>query len=426
MPGWSPFASFSVPSAAREPNGADGSGNPGTDRRRAGATTDRRLTILQVVPRLDLGGVERGTAEIVEAIMAAGGRAIVATEGGQLAPRIERAGGEIVEMNAATKNPLNIWQNAGVLEKLIADEGVDLVHARSRAPAWSARWASRRTGTPFVTTYHGSYSEGFPLKRLYNGVMAKGRPVIAISEHIRHLLLERHRVPHDQVVVIPRGADLDTFSEEVVSGARTARLAEAWGLLDDTRPIVMLPGRITRWKGAETLIDAAAHVMEAEGGPPDMLFLIVGDDANSGFTATLDRQIEAAGVGGHVRIVPAVADIAAAYKLASIVVSASLEPEAFGRVAVEAQAMGRPVIATDHGGARETVAHGETGWLYPPGDGRALAAAIGVALALDDSAKAHMRMSARARVSARYTVQTMQRATLAVYEQATGRQFGDV
>ncbi|MEO0763120.1 MAG: glycosyltransferase, partial [Pseudomonadota bacterium] len=303
-------------------------GVPAGTERATGIDTDPaprprgRLTILQVVPRLDLGGVERGTVEIAEAIMAAGGRALVATEGGQLAPRIERAGGEIVELNAATKNPLNIWQNAGILEDLIREEGVDLVHARSRAPAWSAKWAARRTGTPFVTTYHGSYGEGLPLKRLYNSVMASGRPVIAISEFIRALVLERHRVPADQVVVIPRGADLDAFSEDVVSGGRTALLAEAWGLLDDSRPIVMLPGRLTRWKGGETVI-AAARALMRDGQPPDMLFLLVGHDGGSGYGERLERMIEAAGVGAFVRLTGAVTDMPAAYKLASIVLSAS-------------------------------------------------------------------------------------------------------
>ncbi|MEL6335157.1 MAG: glycosyltransferase family 4 protein [Pseudomonadota bacterium] len=384
---------------------------------------DPRLTILQVVPRLDLGGVERGTVEIAEAIVAAGGRALVASEGGQLAHRIERAGGELVEMNAATKNPLNIWQNAGVLERLIRAEGVDLVHARSRAPAWSAKWAARRTGTPFVTTYHGTYSEGFPLKRSYNGVMAAGRPVIAISDFIRELIIARHRVPPGEIVTIPRGADTDTFSEDVVTGGRTARLAEAWGLLDDARPIVMLPGRLTRWKGAETLIEAAALLRDRRGG--DFLCLIVGSDGGSGFAGRLERRIEEAGVSDLVFLPGEVTDMAAAYKLSSVIVSASLEPEAFGRVAVEAQAMGRPVVATDHGGARETVAHGETGFLYPPGDAAALAQAIDTILTLDPSAKAHMRMSARARIHARFTIRAMQRATLDVYERATGRLFSE-
>ncbi|MEM6943466.1 MAG: glycosyltransferase family 4 protein [Pseudomonadota bacterium] len=385
---------------------------------------DRPLTILQVVPRLGIGGVERGTLEIAEAVVEAGGRALVATEGGQLAARVMRAGGEIVEMNAATKNPFNIWQNAGVLERLVAAEGVDLIHARSRAPAWSAKWAAGRCGIPFVTTYHGSYSEGFPGKRLYNGVMAAGSPVIAVSEHIRSLVMERHRVGPERIVVIPRGADTDVFSEDVVGGARTAGLAERWGLLDDPRPVIMLPGRLTRWKGGESLIDAAAELASIRGGP-DFIVLFVGEDSGSGFSRVLEKRIHSKGVGGFVHLAGAVSDMAAAYKLASVVISASIEPEAFGRVAVEAQAMGRPVIATDHGGARETVADGETGLLYPPGDAKALANAIQHMLEMDPSAKAHMHLAARARVHARYTVATMKRATLDVYERATGRLFSE-
>ncbi|MEM6423292.1 MAG: glycosyltransferase family 4 protein, partial [Pseudomonadota bacterium] len=305
----------------------------------------------------------------------------------------------------------------------IRAEGIDLIHARSRAPAWSALIAARRTKTPFVTTYHGSYSEGMPLKRLYNSVMAAGRPVIAVSEHIKALIMTRHRIPESEIVTIPRGADTDTFSEDVVSGGRTARLAEAWGLLDDARPIVMLPARLTRWKGAETLIDAAKRLREKRGA--DFLCFIVGSDAGSGFADRLTRLVDDTGVGDIVRLTGEVTDMAAAYKLSSVVVSASLEPEAFGRVAVEAQAMGRPVVATDHGGARETVADGETGLLYPPGDAAALSEALDRILNLDPSAKAHMRMSARARIHARFTVRAMQRATLDVYERATGKLFSE-
>ena len=370
-----------------------------------------------------MGGVERGTLEIAEAVVQAGGRAIVATEGGRLAPRLERVGGEIAEMNAATKNPLNILQNAGVLERLIRREGVDLVHARSRAPAWSASWAAARTGVPFVTTYHGAYRETFPLKRLYNSVMARGRPVIAISEFVRRLVIERHGVAPEDIRVIPRGADTAVFSEEMVGGERTPKLAQAWGLLDDARTVVMLPTRLTRWMGAESLIEATA-LLRARRGAEDFVVLIVGEDAGSGFEGVLRKRIAQAGVGDFVHLVGGCTDMAGALKLASVVVSASTEPEAFGRIAVEAQAMGRPVIATDHGGARETVVPGETGWLYPPGDAEALAAAVDEALELDPSARAHMGMTARARIHAGYSVAAMQRATLAVYEEATGRLFG--
>lgn len=391
-----------------------------TGRTRA-SKNDVPLTVLQVVPRLNAGGVERGTLEMVEAIVNAGGRALVASAGGQLEVRITRAGGEMVPMNADSKNPATMWQNARLMRRLIHEEGVGIVHARSRAPAWSAYWATRRTGTPFVTTYHGAYNEDFPLKRVYNSVMAKGRPVIAISEFIRKLVIERHRVPEKHLVTIPRGADTAVFSEEAVGAERAIKLAEQWGLVEDTRTIVLMPARLTRWKGAESMIDAAAHLKGMRG--PDFAVLLVGDDSGSGFAQVLEKRIEATGTGDVVYLVGGCSDMPAAYKLASVVVSASIEPEAFGRVAVEAQAMGRPVIATAHGGARETVSHGQSGWLYPPGDFEILAATIHQALEMDPSARAHMGMAGRAKVHANFTVAAMQRATLAVYEDMAERTF---
>lgn len=377
--------------------------------------------MLQIVPRLDTGGVERGTLEIAEAITSAGGRALVVTAGGQLGFRITRAGGEIFPMHVDSKNPMTIWQNTRLLRRLIREEAVDIVHARSRAPAWSGYWATRRTGTPFVTTYHGSYKEDFPLKRAYNSVMARGRPVIAISDYIRNLILERHGVPEEDIVTIPRGADVSVFSEEAVGHERTIKLAERWGLIEDPRAIVLMPGRLTRWKGGESVIKAAARLKAMRG--PDFTVLMVGDDAGSGFREVLQRRIYAVRAGDVVQLTGNCQDMAAAYKLASVVVSASIEPEAFGRVVVEAQAMCRPVIASAHGGARETVAHGQSGWLYPPGDAEMLAAMIHQALNMDSSTRAQMGLAARARIRASFTTAAMQRATLDLYERVAGRTF---
>ncbi len=388
------------------------------------ANASRPLTVLQVVPRLEMGGVERGTLEIVEAIADAGGRPLVATAGGQLEFRVERAGGEIFHMNADSKNPATMWQNARLMKRLIREEGVDVVHARSRAPAWSAYWSTRRTGTPFVTTYHGTYNEDFIGKRLYNSVMARGRPVIAISDFIHNLIRERHRVPDEQIVTIPRGADITVFAEEAVGNERAIKLAEQWGIIEDPRAVVLMPGRLTRWKGGESVIDAAARLKEMRG--PDFVVAMVGDDDDSGFEGVLQKRIDQTGAGDVVYLVGGVSDMAAAYKLASVVISASIEPEAFGRVVVEAQAMSRPVIATAHGGARETVSHGESGWLYPPGDDEVLAATIHQALEMDPSDRAHMGLAGRARIHSSYTVSAMQRATLNIYEQVAGRTFQDL
>ena len=380
------------------------------------------LTVMQVVPRLDTGGVERGTLEMTEAIVAAGGRALVATSGGEQALRVTKLGGELVLMDLETKNPINIWVNARRIAGIAAEQKVNVLHARSRAPAWSAYMAAQKTGTAFVTTYHGSYRENFPGKRWYNSVMSRGEPVIAVSEFIRDLISTRHGLGEDRIRVIPRGADIAVFSEEMVGNERTIKLAESWGILDDPRPVIMMPGRLTRWKGAENLIDAAA-LLKAMRGTADFLILIVGD-GDPKFTRSLDNQIYAKGVVDCVHRVGSCSDMAAAYKLAAVVISASIEPEAFGRVVVEAQAMGRPVIATDHGGARETVGEGATGWLYTPGESVELAEKIHQALDMDVSERAHMGLAARARIHARFTISAMQRATLQVYEEAAGRSFG--
>ncbi len=380
-------------------------------------------TILQVVPQMNLGGVERGAIEMADAIVRAGGRALVASEGGRLERRLAAVGGELVRLPMASKKPWVIWRNAAKLERVIAELGVDLVHARSRAPAWSAYLAAKRAGVPFVTTYHGVYNEDFPGKRLYNSVMAKGVPVIAISDHVAEIVRVRHGVPEERMVIIPRGADTTQFSEDAVSEQRVVSLAEAWGVGDDSRPVVLLPGRLTRWKGQEHAI-AAAAILKAQRGADAFQMIIVGDDGGSGFQDKLIGQMRDAKVLECVKLVGRCDDMAAAYLISALVLSTSIEPEAFGRVAVEAQAMGRPVVATAHGGSCETVADGETGWLYAPGDAAALAEAIGKALDLDPSQRAHMGMAGRARVNARYTVRQMQEATLKVYERAMGKSFG--
>lgn len=370
--------------------------------------------MLQLVPALNEGGVERGTIEITAAITAAGGRALVASAGGRLEPSLRRAGGELFRLPLDGKAPWRILANARALTRLIRAEGVEIVHARSRAPAWAGWIAARTTGTPFVTTYHGSYSEGLPLKRLYNSVMARGDPVIAISAFIAGEVARRHRVPASRIVTIPRGADVDLFDESAVNAARTVALATAWGIADDPRPLVVLPGRLTRWKGQALLIEAAAKVRARRGAFPARL-VFVGGERDTPYAQELERLAERRGLGADVSLVGPCLDMPAAYRLAALVVCPSLRPEAFGRTVIEAQAMARTVIAADHGGARETVVPGETGWLVPPRDAGALAEALDAALALPGATRAAMGAAGRARIVADYSTRAMQAATLAVY-----------
>jgi glycosyltransferase involved in cell wall biosynthesis len=293
-------------------------------------------------------------------------------------------------------------------------EGVALIHARSRAPAWSALIAARRLGLPFVTTYHGAYNEGFPGKRLYNSVMARGDRVIAISHFIADLIRARHGVAESRLRVIPRGVDPRRFDPALVSPARLAALRAAWGVAEG-QPIIMLPARVTRWKGQMVLVEAMAQL------PGDALALLVGDAAERpAFQAELQARIAGLGLQDRVRLVGHATDMPAALMLADVVVHASTDAEAFGRTVIEAQAMARPVIASDLGAPRETVAEGITGWRTPPGDAAALAAALSRALAMTDSERAALGARARAAVLSGYTTAAMQAATMATYRELLG------
>jgi glycosyltransferase involved in cell wall biosynthesis len=373
------------------------------------------VVILQVLPSLVTGGVERGTVEITRAIVEAGGAALVASAGGRMTVAVERAGGRHITLPLATKRPLAIWRNAERLTALIRAEGVTIVHARSRAPAWSGWLACRRTGAHFVTTYHGTYGENLPFKRRYNAVMAKGERVIAASRFIADLVVARHGVDRSRIRVIPRGVDPATFDPAAVSGDRMARLARAWRLPDDA-VVVLLPGRLTSWKGQGVLIDAVARLTRR-----DVCCVLVGSDqGRRRYTARLIRQAEGLGIANRLRLAGECDDMPAALMLADVVVHASTEPEAFGRVVIEAQAMGRPVIASDLGGPVETVEQGVTGWRVAPGDAEALAAAIERVLELPADEREALGARAREAVLRGYTVAAMQAATLDVYREVIG------
>ena len=368
--------------------------------------------VLQVLPSLFTGGVERGTIEITQAIAGADGVALVASAGGPLVSTVERAGGRHFMLPLDTKNPVTIWQNAARLAALIRSEHVMLVHARSRAPAWSAWLACQRTGTHFVTTYHGAYAENLPFKRLYNAVMARGEIVIAASHFIADLVQARHGVPENRIRVIPRGVDPAIFDPAAVVPDRLVRLARSWRLPDGA-PTVTLPGRLTSWKGHSVLLDAIARLARK-----DVCCVLVGSDqGRSAYSARLMKEATALGIGDRVRLVGHCEDMPAAMMLSDVVVHASTQPEAFGRVVIEAQAMARLVIAADLGGPVETVVDGVTGWRVKPGDPDALAAALTVAL--DMGTEERRALGARARASVP-TVRGMQEATLDVYEAVLG------
>jgi glycosyltransferase involved in cell wall biosynthesis len=372
-------------------------------------------TILQVAPELSAGGVERTVLEVTEAIVEAGGRALLASKGGRLEDEFARLGGELNRMDAKSRNPVTIKVNEGRLRQIIREQRVDLVHARSRAPAWSAWAAAKAEGVPFVTTYHGAYSGTSGLKRAYNSVMAKGDLVIANSEWIAAHIAEVHGIDPARIVTIPRGVDLDAFDPAAVAPDRVEALRKAWGLEGDTRLVLLLPGRLTSWKGQGLALEALGLLAPEERA--GLMLILAGDaQGRDSYVSDLEHQITRLGLTGQARIVPHVTDMPAAYLAAGLVLAPSTRPEAFGRVAAEASAMARPVIVADHGGARETVIEYETGTRAEPGSAPALAGAIRAMLSVGPASRASMGRQGRDHIIRHFSKRGLQAATLSVYK----------
>lgn len=379
----------------------------------------RPITVLQIIPSLDTGGAERATIDMAAALARRGDRALVASQGGRLEGELTAVGGTLLRLPVGSKNPAIVAANALRLAALVRREHVDLIHARSRAPAWSALLAARATGVPFVTTYHGIYNESGAAKRFYNSVMARGDAVIANSRYTAALIAARYPGATNRIEVIHRGADLARFDSDAVEEPRRAALRRAFGLGGDER-IVLNVARLTGWKGQGVLLQAAA--LPPLAGRDDLVILLAGDEqGRSAYRQDLETRI-AGELQHRVRMVGHCDDVPAALSLADVAVIASTEPEAFGRFAVEAAAMGVSVVATALGAATETVLAppevGEaarTGWLVPPNDPAALAAGIAAALALAPAER--QALAGRARAHARnFSVEAMQAATLNVYD----------
>jgi len=389
-----------------------------TDHNSTAATEpEARPVVLQIVPTLDTGGAERTTIDIAKALKAQGWSALVASRGGRLAYELKENGGELIRMDAASKDLRTIFANVARFAQLIRERNIALIHARSRAPAWSALFAARRMRIPFVTTYHGIYQAKNPFKRWYNSVMARGDAVIANSQwtadHIRSSYPRRVK----RLVVIPRGIDLAAFNPETVAQERIAKLRVDWHVRPDER-VILLPGRLSRWKGQLVLL-GALDILQRNDRLPDHVRVVIAGDAQGRefYVRELNDAIARSDLHGVAQVAGHIEDMAAAYCAADIIVSASTDPEAFGRVPPEAAAMGRPVIATDHGGARETVLPGQSGLLVIPGNRTALADAISDLLARPREDLAQMGARGRAHIARNYTVERMCEQTLAVYRQ---------
>ncbi|SHO45962.1 glycosyltransferase family 4 protein [Desulfopila aestuarii] len=372
------------------------------------AESQRQITVMQMLPELDGGGVERGTLEVARYLVKHGHRSLVVSGGGRLVSQLESEGSIHIRMETGQKSPSSL-KHILPLRRLMQQEHVDILHLRSRMPAWIGYLAwkmlPKHQRPVLMTTFHGLYSVN-----AYSAIMTKGAAVIAVSDAVKSHIRERYGRT-DNVITIHRGVDGETFAPEKISSNQLEMMREQWGL-DGDKICIMLPGRFTRWKGQEVFLKSLGVLKNT-----NYQAILVGDpQEHQSYAAELERIIQSNNLQDKVKMVGHCADMATAYLLSDIVVSASSsQPEAFGRVSIEAMAMGKPVIATAHGGSLETVVDGETGWLVKPGDADDMAQAIDKALSLSPDERAAMGRRGYQRVMTSFTTEAMCSATLSLY-----------
>jgi len=369
-------------------------------------------TILQVIPALGSGGVEIETLIIAKAIAEAGGRSLIVSG----TEKNNQDGIEFIKLPLATKNPLQLFKNVALLKELIHKENVSLVHARSRAPAWSAYRATRNLNVPFITTYHAAYPSKSTFKTFYNSVMARGDRVIAISHFIKQHLLEAYKdfswFDPSKIHLVERGVDLNYFDPETVSETQLNSLRKMWNISPKTR-VLLLPGRISRKKGQDVLIKALFLMKHRK-----VTVVFLGSaGGHQGYRDTLLQQITTLNLKERVKWIDPFPDLPTAYKLADIILCPSLAPEGFGRVMAEAQAMKKPIVASDHGAACELIEEGVTGLRTPPGDPEALALALDTLLDVSPTRLQAMGEKGRARANAYYSEKDMKSKTIELYKE---------
>lgn len=377
-------------------------------------------SIIQVLPALNQGGVERGTIEIAEALQKAGIPNYVISAGGKMVPELTRLGVEHITLPVRSKNPVKMWLNARRLMKIIREKQAALVHVRSRAPAWSVKWACRAVGVPYVATFHGRYgTHPAILKKPYNRVMLQGEKVIAVSAFIQQHLMQEYGVPEQKIRLIPRGADVDKFNLDKVSlSARNAFLKEHD--IPKDKPVITMVGRLSRIKGHSVLLDAVKQMKH-----PKITLLFVGGNPKGDYEAELKRKLAELSPDTTVRVFAVSGDqMPLVYAVTDIYVQPSLVPESFGRSIAEAQAMKRIVVASDHGGACELIRTNYSGYLTPVGDAHILACFLDSILDMSDAEKEKIGENACDSVRSNYSIKKMCDRTISLYREIMDRTNG--
>ena len=377
-----------------------------------------KINVLQVIPKLGYGGAETGCYDIAHYLAEKECGSYIATSGGELLKFVKKNRVGIFKIPVHSKNPILIFLNAIFLSFFILTKKINIVHARSRAPAWSCYLACLFTNRAFVTTFHGTYNFNNKLKKFYNSVMLRSNLTIAGSNFIFSHINENYNEylnKKKKLRVIFRGINIDYFSQKNISVLKQEKLKMEWGL-EQNKFTILMPGRLTSWKGQEKLIESLNILIEDYNITNFQAILLGSDQGRKVYTKKLHSLVERYSLTKKVKFIENCKEMPLAYSLADVVVSASIEPEAFGRVAVESQAMGKPIIASNLGGSKETVLNKKTGFLYKHDDPRELAKNLNTVIQLNQEELKFMGNEGRKNITRKFDVEVMCDSNLREYK----------
>ena len=373
--------------------------------------------ILQIIPNMEIGGAERTVLEITSFIKDTEFSSLVLTSGGKLIGELEKENIEVIKLKIDKKNPNSIIKNFFLFIKIFREKKIDLIHVRSRAPAWSAIFAAKKIGIPALTTWHGHVSNSSFIKKIYNSIMLKGDAVIANSAYTAERISKIYNIDLNKIDIISRGVNVEAFEGSKFSNTEISNMRKMWSV-DDNKIIILFPARLTRWKGHLVTIEAI-NLLKKEKFFDHVIFLFAGEKAGAeNYIKKLNSIITKFKLQENIKLVERIENMSLAYLASDIVLSPSIEPEPFGRIPIEAQAAGKTIIASDHGAVKDTIKNGNnfTGFKVKPNDPQALSIAIKQSITMDKKDLTKMHERAISNVKNNFSLENMCKKTLEVYK----------
>ena len=373
--------------------------------------------ILQIIPNMEIGGAERTVLEITSFLKDTNFSSLVLTSGGKLIDDLEKANIEVIKLKIDKKNPYSIIKNFFLFIKIFREKKINLVHVRSRAPAWSAIFAAKKLGVPVLTTWHGHVSNSSFIKKIYNSIMLKGDAVIANSIYTAENISKIYGINKSKIDIIPRGVDVNNFKKSNINSHDIVKIKENWKIFDKEKVIILLPARLTKWKGHEVAIEAI-NLLKGESFFKNIVCLFAGEQKNSEkYIHNLNRLISSYSLEKKIRLIGKVENMPLAYHASDVILSPSIEPEPFGRIPIEAQASGKIIISCDDGAVKDTIKSGKnfTGFKAIPNNSESLADKIKIALKMENEEIQGMQKRAIMNVKNNFSLESMCKKTLEVY-----------